>query len=188
MPGINFYELIVLLVLAMVIIGPQRLPEYAKNLTNWVRKLRSMADDAKDKFKEETGTDFNEVDWRKYDPRQYDPRRIIRDALREDTSASRALDTVGIDSDMRQSMRTAGQAANPRELFGAGAAGSTGAGASQALQAGAAGAQATGAGAATTAAAGAAAAGMAGAALAGAQPEAEAAAEPVPAPFDDEAT
>src|SRR5699024_11680249 len=33
--------------------------------------------------KEETGTDFDEVDWQKYDPRQYDPRRVIREALSE---------------------------------------------------------------------------------------------------------
>ncbi|MDN5692722.1 MAG: twin-arginine translocase TatA/TatE family subunit, partial [Micrococcaceae bacterium] len=76
--GINGSELVILVVLAIVILGPDKLPEYTRMLTEWLRTLRDKAEGAKSQFKEETGTDFDEVDWRKYDPRQYDPRRIIR--------------------------------------------------------------------------------------------------------------
>lgn len=82
--GINGSELVILVVLAIVILGPDKLPEYTRMLTEWLRTLRDKAEGAKTQFKEETGTDFDEVDWRKYDPRQYDPRRIIRDALLDD--------------------------------------------------------------------------------------------------------
>ncbi|NUP74231.1 MAG: Sec-independent protein translocase TatB [Sinomonas sp.] len=85
MPGMN--ELFILLVIALLVIGPKRLPEYTQKLTNIVRELRRMASGARDQLKEETGVDLNEVDWRKYDPRQYDPRKIIRDALLEDAQA-----------------------------------------------------------------------------------------------------
>ncbi|WP_415855853.1 twin-arginine translocase TatA/TatE family subunit [Sinomonas sp. G460-2] len=85
MPGMN--ELFILLVIALLVIGPKRLPEYTQKLTNIVRELRRMASGARDQLKEETGVDLNEVDWRKYDPRQYDPRKIIRDALLEDSPA-----------------------------------------------------------------------------------------------------
>ncbi|MEA5453188.1 twin-arginine translocase TatA/TatE family subunit [Sinomonas sp. JGH33] len=85
MPGMN--ELFILLVIALLVIGPKRLPEYTQKLTNIVRELRRMATGAKEQLKEETGVDLNEVDWRKYDPRQYDPRKIIRDALLEDAPA-----------------------------------------------------------------------------------------------------
>lgn len=89
MLGINGYELIILVVLALVILGPERLPQYAQKLAEWVRKARGMAEDAKQQFKEETGADFEDVDWKKYDPRQYDPRRIIREALAEDYETTR---------------------------------------------------------------------------------------------------
>jgi sec-independent protein translocase protein TatB len=83
-------ELFILLVIAVLVIGPKRLPEYTQKLTNIVRELRRMASGAREQLKEETGVDLNEVDWRKYDPRQYDPRKIIRDALLEDESAAPA--------------------------------------------------------------------------------------------------
>ncbi|MCY1158542.1 MAG: Sec-independent protein translocase TatB [Citricoccus sp.] len=79
--GINGAELIILIILAVLVLGPEKLPEYTRKLTEWIRTLRRMAEGAKVQFKDETGTDFDEIDWRRYDPRQYDPRRIIREAL-----------------------------------------------------------------------------------------------------------
>lgn len=104
MLGINGSEFIILAVLAIVILGPEKLPEYTRAFTDWLRVMRDKAEGAKAQFKEETGTDFDEVDWRKYDPRQYDPRRIIRDALREpadgsSTPASRAAQATGISAE-----------------------------------------------------------------------------------------
>lgn len=79
--GINGAELIILILLAVLVLGPEKLPEYTRRLTEWIRTLRRMAEGAKVQFRDETGTDFDEIDWRRYDPRQYDPRRIIREAL-----------------------------------------------------------------------------------------------------------
>ena len=81
--GINGGELIVLIVLALLLLGPEKIPEYLRTLREWIHKARLLAEGAKEQFKEETGTDFDEVDWQKYDPRQYDPRRVIREALSE---------------------------------------------------------------------------------------------------------
>jgi len=112
-PGINAYEFVILIVLALVILGPERLPQYARNLARWARQARDLAENAKGRFKDETGTDFDDVDWKKYDPRQYDPRRIIREALTdeysEDFREARSAVTGTLDS--------ARQATDPRELF-----------------------------------------------------------------------
>lgn len=81
--GINGGELLVLVVLALLLLGPEKIPEYLRVLREWIHKARKLAEGAKEQFKEETGTDFDEVDWQKYDPRQYDPRRVIREALSE---------------------------------------------------------------------------------------------------------
>jgi len=82
--GINGPEFLLLLLIGIMVIGPQRLPEYTQKLTNLVREVRRMASGAREQIKEEVGIDIDEVDWKKYDPRQYDPRRIIKEALLDD--------------------------------------------------------------------------------------------------------
>jgi sec-independent protein translocase protein TatB len=79
--GINPSEFVVLLVVAAVVLGPERLPQYAAGLARLVRELRRMAQGATDQVRAELGPEFDDVDWRKLDPRQYDPRRIVREAL-----------------------------------------------------------------------------------------------------------
>jgi sec-independent protein translocase protein TatB len=82
---INGAEFIVLLVLAVVLIGPERLPGYAAQLASLVKRAKILLQDAKSRVDTELGDEFRDVDWSKLDPRQYDPRRIVRDALLEDT-------------------------------------------------------------------------------------------------------
>jgi len=82
--GLTPDKLIIIVIIAVFLIGPDRLPGYAARLAQLVKQLRTFADGAKDRMREEMGEDFDEVDWRKLDPRQYDPRRIIREALTED--------------------------------------------------------------------------------------------------------
>ncbi len=78
---INGWELLMLGVLAIVVLGPERLPEYAAKFGRLVRQARGLADRARQQLKDEMGPEFSEVDWKAYDPRQYDPRKIVRDAL-----------------------------------------------------------------------------------------------------------
>lgn len=87
--GLTFDKILVILVIAMFVLGPDRLPVYAKKLGELVRGLKRMANGAKDRLREEMGPEFDEVDWKQLDPRQYDPRRIIKDALVEDERAAR---------------------------------------------------------------------------------------------------
>jgi sec-independent protein translocase protein TatB len=82
--GLTFDKLLIIAIIAVFLIGPDRLPGYAAQLARLVKSLRSMADGAKERMREEMGPEFDEVDWKKLDPRQYDPRRIIREALLED--------------------------------------------------------------------------------------------------------
>ncbi|MGV8883331.1 MAG: Sec-independent protein translocase TatB [Rhodoglobus sp.] len=82
--GLTFDKLLVLGIIAVFLLGPERLPYYASQLARLVRSLRGMATGAKERMREEMGPDFDDIDWKKLDPRQYDPRRIIREALTED--------------------------------------------------------------------------------------------------------
>ncbi len=78
--GISGGEAILILVVALVVIGPERLPEYAEKLKDLIKSLKRYATGAKDDLKETLGPEFSDVDWRKLDPRQYDPRVIVREA------------------------------------------------------------------------------------------------------------
>lgn len=118
MPPINIYQFIILVVLALVLFGPERLPQYARTLAQWTRRVRHWADDAKVRFRDETGTDFDDVDWQKYDPRQYDPRRIIRDALAEELDDFDLPGSAG--SRAAQHPPSRGKPVDPLELFSAG--------------------------------------------------------------------
>lgn len=86
--GLTIDKILVILVIALIVLGPERLPGYAKKLGELTRSVKRMADGAKDRLRDEMGPDFDEVDWKQLDPRQYDPRRIIRDALVEDQRAA----------------------------------------------------------------------------------------------------
>jgi len=79
--GINGWEFVIILVVAMLVIGPERLPTYAEQLGTMVRRGRDLLQNAKARVDDELGPEFSDVDWSKLDPRQYDPRRIVRDAL-----------------------------------------------------------------------------------------------------------
>lgn len=83
MLGINGAEFLLLILIGIIVLGPQRMPEYAAKLARGIRQLRVMAEGAKGQLKEQLGPDYQDINWRQYDPRQYDPRRIVRQALIE---------------------------------------------------------------------------------------------------------
>ncbi|MCS5723576.1 Sec-independent protein translocase TatB, partial [Herbiconiux sp. CPCC 203406] len=82
--GLTFEKLLLIGVIAVFLLGPERLPGYAAKLAQLVRTVRDMANGAKERMRDEMGPEFDDVDWKKLDPRQYDPRRIIREALLDD--------------------------------------------------------------------------------------------------------
>jgi sec-independent protein translocase protein TatB len=83
--GLSGEKLLILGLIAVFILGPERLPHYAQQLAKFVKQVRRMAEGAKDQLSNEIG---EELDWKKLDPRQYDPRRIIREALADEVTAA----------------------------------------------------------------------------------------------------
>lgn len=81
-PNISGEEFLILIFVALILIGPERLPQYAEQLGRLVKSLKEMMSGAKTTLKEELGDDYNEL--AKFNPRQYDPRRIVREALLDD--------------------------------------------------------------------------------------------------------
>lgn len=88
---INGGELLVLLLVAVLVIGPERLPAYAEQLGKWARRARVFLRDTKERVDEELGDEVRDVDWAALDPRRYDPRRIVREALLDDLTPEQGV-------------------------------------------------------------------------------------------------
>ncbi len=82
--GLDFEKILLIGLIAVVLLGPDRLPTYAASLARFTRRAKDWVDGARVRVREEMGDEFDDIEWRKLDPRQYDPRRIIREALIED--------------------------------------------------------------------------------------------------------
>ncbi len=97
MLGVNGWEVVLLALIAVFVLGPDRLPEYAAKLARSIRKLRDMAEGAKGQLREQLGPEYEDINWRQYDPRQYDPRRIVREALLDplDEAVAPVRDEIG---------------------------------------------------------------------------------------------
>ncbi len=51
--GIGFPELLVILILGLIVLGPQRLPELARTLGQWFSAIKRAADDAQAQVRDE---------------------------------------------------------------------------------------------------------------------------------------
>lgn len=77
----SFDKIIIIGIVAALVVGPKRLPEYAVRLAGLVKRMRVMIDGAQARVRDELGPEYHDLDWKKLDPRQYDPRQIIRESL-----------------------------------------------------------------------------------------------------------
>ena len=119
--GVNGWEVILLALIAVFVLGPDRLPEYAAKLAHAIRRLRVMAEGAKDQLKDQLGPEYEDINWRQYDPRQYDPRRIVKEALLDPLDDAIAPVRGEIDS-VRGALSRGGAAAAAGGAVAAGAA------------------------------------------------------------------
>lgn len=84
--GLTIEKLFLIGLVALFVVGPDRLPTYAAQFARLIRRLRDLARGAEVRLKEELGDDSIE-ELKKLDPRQYDPRRIVRDVLSSEPEA-----------------------------------------------------------------------------------------------------
>lgn len=98
---IGWGEFLVLVLAALFILGPERLPGAARWLGRTVRHLREYATGAHDQLKSELGPDFEELRKPLDDLRQlrdFDPRHTIRRHLLDATGGYDPLDELRRDS------------------------------------------------------------------------------------------
>lgn len=75
--GLSFEKIVIAGIIAVIVIGPSRLPACAQMLGTVVRALRVQIDVARERAADSLGAE----NWQSLYPAHYDPRRIIREAL-----------------------------------------------------------------------------------------------------------
>jgi sec-independent protein translocase protein TatB len=81
--GIGFGELVVIAFLAVLVFGPDKLPELAKQAGQLARKARTFATNARDELRSELGPDFADLELSDLDPRTI-VRKHIAEALADE--------------------------------------------------------------------------------------------------------
>jgi len=94
-------ELIGLAILAMILIGPERLPNFAVDAAKFVKRIREMASKATEELKENLGPGFEDLK-----PTDLNPKSLIKKQLSnvldddDDESPTPSKRTSTIDPDL----------------------------------------------------------------------------------------
>lgn len=75
--GVGLTELAVIAFVAVVVFGPDRLPDLARQAGRFLRQLRHMANSARDDLRQELGPEYADLELRDLDPRTIVRRHII---------------------------------------------------------------------------------------------------------------
>jgi len=88
-PDIGFGEILVIVVLALLVFGPDRLPKVAADAARTLRQVRQMAASARKDLVDASGLeDDGEMAQAVRDIRDLDPRRAMKDVLTDDPFAT----------------------------------------------------------------------------------------------------
>jgi sec-independent protein translocase protein TatB len=75
--GINAWEMIAIAVIALLVFGPERLPELASQGARMLRELRRMATGAKQDLQESLGPELSDLNISDLDPRTFVKRNLF---------------------------------------------------------------------------------------------------------------
>ncbi|MEU4394944.1 sec-independent translocase [Kribbella sp. NPDC023855] len=81
--GIGPLELAVIAIVAILVFGPDRLPEFARTAGRLLRQVRQMVNNAQNDLREELGPEFADLDVRDLNPRSF-VRKHLLDGIDDD--------------------------------------------------------------------------------------------------------
>jgi sec-independent protein translocase protein TatB len=81
--GVGLPELAVIAFVAVLVFGPDKLPDFARQAGRMARKVREFANEARDELREELGPEFADLDFKDLDPRTIVRKHII-EAMNDD--------------------------------------------------------------------------------------------------------
>lgn len=84
--GMGWAEIFLIGVVGVIVFGPDKLPDFARQAARFVRTVRSMAQDAKNDLGRELGHDLSGLELKSLDPRE-----IVRRTILDESNAMDAL-------------------------------------------------------------------------------------------------
>ena len=75
--GVGLTELAVIALVAILVFGPEKVPEFAKQAGQMVRRLRDLANSTRDELRQELGPEYADFELTDLDPRTIVRRHII---------------------------------------------------------------------------------------------------------------
>jgi sec-independent protein translocase protein TatB len=91
---INAPEFLILLVLAIVLFGPEKLPELARKAAHLIKYVRSMAGTAQEQLSKELGPGFENLDFRDLNPKAFVQKHLLDDVQPIMADVKRELEEV----------------------------------------------------------------------------------------------
>jgi len=131
-------ELVALVVLAVLVFGPDKLPKVIQDTMRFIRKVREFSDSAKEDIRRELGPEFKDFEFEDLNPKTFIRKNLMSD---DDEYGLKELKDLGRSLDLRKEMAevtdavngvetTAGTARSAGSAASSGARGSSGTGGS----------------------------------------------------------
>ncbi|MFD9358507.1 sec-independent translocase [Streptomyces sp. NPDC060031] len=114
---IGALEVVTIVVLAILIFGPDKLPKVIQDVTGFIRKVRAFSDSAKQDIRSELGPEFKDFEFEDLNPKNY---------LRKQLAENEDLKEIRGSFDLRKELNDVTDAVNSRETGPAPAAASSG--------------------------------------------------------------
>ncbi|MFD5623474.1 sec-independent translocase [Streptomyces yangpuensis] len=103
---IGALELVTIVVLAILVFGPDKLPKVIQDVTGFVRKIRAFSDSAKQDIRSELGPDFKDFEFEDLNPKTF---------IRKQLSENEDLKEIRSSFDLRKEMNEVSDAVNNPE-------------------------------------------------------------------------
>jgi sec-independent protein translocase protein TatB len=97
---IGLGEVLGLAVLAMFLVGPERLPKVAGEAAKWVKKIRELANTATAELKENLGPGFEDLQPKDLNPKTFVKKQISEMLDEENPKAKSSTSKAMIDPDL----------------------------------------------------------------------------------------
>lgn len=110
---IGALELVTIVVLAILIFGPDKLPKVIQDVTGFIRKIRAFSDSAKQDIRSELGPEFKDFEFEDLNPKTF---------IRKQLSENEDLKEIRTSFDLRKELNDVTDAVNSRETDAAPAA------------------------------------------------------------------
>ncbi|MFE0380442.1 sec-independent translocase [Streptomyces inhibens] len=104
-------ELVALVILAVLIFGPDKLPKVIQDVMTFVRKVRAFSDSAKEDIRSELGPEFKDFEFEDLKPKNF----VRKHVLEKDEYGLKDLQEIRNGFDLKKEMAEVTDAVNGRD-------------------------------------------------------------------------